>query len=90
MADDQASANNPWIEGSSSVALYVRGARATEVERAETDKAFSDLMGIVTARANACDDPYVVFSGEVCFARYGWLTYPFAVEAFSTFVGGLL
>lgn len=61
----QASTNNPWIEGSSSVALYVRGARATEAERIKTDKAFSDLMGIVMTRANACGDPYVMLSDVV-------------------------
>lgn len=52
------------MEGTSSVAMYVNGVRASEAEVADTAKSFSILMGMVMTRANQCDDPYVAFSGE--------------------------
>lgn len=61
---EQASDNNPWIEGSKSVALYGGGVRATEEERTTTDVMFIELMRRVAARANECDDHYVALSGE--------------------------
>ena len=52
------------MESTPSVAMYVRGVRATEAEVADTAESFSNLMGVVMTRANECNDPCVAFSGE--------------------------
>lgn len=53
---DQVSESNPWIESTESVALYGSGERFTDVEKAETDEAFCELMSRVGVLAQACND----------------------------------
>lgn len=60
----QVSESNPWIENSTSLALYSGGKRATAAEVAETDDAFYELVQRVTTKAQGCEDSFLRASGE--------------------------